>query len=488
MAFEPTPAGAEAKEGSRPAELNRSERTSLAVAAGLAAVLMLSAVASGGCWRDSQALVARRILEDYRKQASVRPLPPAGSIRVRLSPAGPDGESGSAQIEWAGPGYRETVSSAGFSTVRGIQAGRAFFTDVDGVTRVGSEPMLAELLTRSYFWRRAFLFEDRERATLSLGSADAATVSIHLRPLGGNDLLLAFDRRTSALKSVVSPRFRLEFDGPESYRDLSRLPVRADITWSGLPTRRLPDAQAGGWRGAFSRPAVEAEFSQGGGGIWIPARLGGATARLALDADATGPLRVSTDLARKAGLTGRRDVFGRVLAAGGTLQIGELTMSPLCVQIGETDADGIDAVAGGVLYRETVLEIDPAARRLRLHDPARWVVPEGFGRSPLDDDGDLPVAILSRSGRRVRLRAGTPSATALRLPTTAEGGLAPAAPALEGLVWGSFRLPPLPVRREPSLFDPAWGDDGAIGYPLLLEFHVVADMPHRWVYLKPRNR
>jgi hypothetical protein len=449
----------------------------------LAALLLLFALA---CGRDSQALIARRILEDYRKQASVRPLPPAGSIRIRLSPAGPaGGEGGTDEIEWAGPRYRETVTSAGFSTVRGIQARRAFFTDEDGVTRVGSEPMLAELTTRSYFWRRAFLFDDRERAKLSLGSADDATVSIELRPLGGNPLRLAFDRRTSALKSVASPRFRLEFDGPGSYRDLSRLPVRGDISWSGLPTRRLPDSEAGGWRGTFSQPAAEAKLTQSEGGISIPARVSGVEARLSVDASAAGPLRLSTELARRAGLTGRRDVFGRMLAAGATLEIAELTMPSLCVEIADPEAAGIDAVAGGVLYRETVVEIDPGARRLRLHDPARWVVPEAFGRSPLDDDGDLPVAILSRSGRRVRLQAGTPSPSALLLPTLEEGGLGSAAVPLEGLVWGSARLPPLPVRREASRFDPAWGDDGAIGYPLLLKFHVVADMPHRWIYLKP---
>ena len=442
-----------------------------------------------GCGRDSEALSAGRILEDYRRKAALRPLPPAGSIRLRLSAADPaGGEPGTEEIEWADGRYRDMVASAGVSTVRGIQARRAYFTDEDGVTRVGSEPILAELTTRSYFWRRAFLFEDRERARLSLGPADTSTVSVRLLPRGGNALVLVFDRRSSALVRVLSPRFHLEFASKSNYRDLSRTPVDGDVLWAGLPTRRLPDSAVGGWHESFSRPAAEVPFLQADGGISIPARISGVDARLSLDADSDGPLRISPELAKRAGLAGRRDVFGRLLSDGATLTIGPLSMPALHVEIGETGAPGIDAVAGGVLYRETVVEIDPEDRRLVLHDPALWVTPGGFGRSPLDDDGDRPVAILSRSGKRVRLRAGARAALPLLLPRAGSTGSGFGGPAtlFEGLVWGTLRLPPLPAARVASRFDPDWGDDGAIGYPLLLRFHVIADMPHRWVYVKPR--
>ncbi len=168
--------------------------------------------------------------------------------------------------------------------------------------------------------------------------------------------------------------------------------------------------------------------------------------------------------------------------------IGPLTMPALHVEIADPQIPGVDAVAGGTLYREMVVEIDPARQLLKLHDPALWVTPDGFGRSLLDDDGDIPVAILSRTGRRVRLRAGTRAASPLLLPprSASRYGLDPNAPVMTGLVWGTLRLPPLPVRLENAGFDPDWGDDGAIGYPLLLRFHVIVDMPHRWVYVKPR--
>ncbi|MGE5276945.1 MAG: hypothetical protein ACM3SU_08115 [Acidobacteriota bacterium] len=421
----------------------------------------------------------------------MRPLPPSGSIRLRLSPAGAaEGEGGNAVIEWADSVYRETVISAGVSTVRGIQAGKAFFTDEDGVTRVGSEPMLAELRTRSYFWRRAFLFEDRERAKLSLGPTDEKAVSVRLRPLGGNELTLFFDRTTSALAGAVSPRFHLVFEGPTRFRDLSKRPAIGEITWSGLPTRRLPDASVGGWHGRFSQPAAEAELIRTDGGISIPASISGVPTRLAIDADADGPLRVSPALAKKASLTGRRDVFGRVLAENAALQIGALSMPSLHAEILDLGSPGIDAVAGGVLFRETVVELDPSGGKVRLHDPARWVPPEGFGRNVLDDDGNVPVALLFRSGRRLRLRVGVPDASALVLPgdLASELEIDGRSPGLGGLVWGTLRLPPLPVHLAASRFDEDWGDAGAIAFPLLLRFHVFIDMPHRWVYLNPTGR
>ncbi|MGH9367639.1 MAG: hypothetical protein ACRD3M_08195 [Thermoanaerobaculia bacterium] len=447
-----------------------------------------AALLSSACGRDASTRVAQRVLEEHRIAASVRPLPEAGSIRVLLTAASPaGGEAGTVEIEWEGARYRETVASAGIATVRGIQAGKAFFIDEDGVTRVGSEPMLAELATRSYFWRRAYLFTDRERAKLSLGPTDEATLSLRLRPRGGNSLRLVFDRKTSALVAAVSPRFHLEFESPTRIGDLSRIPARGQIIWIGLPTRRLPDPAVGGGHGAFSQPYAEAELSEEAGGVSFPGTIRGVEARLAIDANRSGPLVISPAFARKAGLSGRRDVFGRLLAEGVSLRVGALAMTALHAEIAEPGSDGIDAVAGGTLFRETVVEIDPSGRRLRLHDPARFVPPEGFGRNVLDDDGNLPVAILYRSGRRLRLRAGVRMPSPLAFPSSVsrELGLDPRRSTLSGLVWGTLRLPPVPALPDAIGFDPEWGDDGAVGTPLLLRFHAFVDMPHRWIYLKP---
>ncbi|HEY7574079.1 MAG TPA: hypothetical protein VIB08_02880, partial [Thermoanaerobaculia bacterium] len=262
-----------------------------------AALLSVLALIAGGCGRDAASTIAGRVLESYRKAEGARPLPEAGSIRIRLSPAALEGGlTGSSEIEWEGLRFRETVESDGVRRVRGIQGGKAFLTDEDGVTRVGSEPMLAELITRSYFWRRAFLFADRERARLSLGPADESTVSLVLQPRGGHPLRLVFDRKTDRLRSVVSPRFRLDFEGPAKYRDLSGRPVVGEIVWTGLPVRRLPDPVVGGWRGMFSVAEAEAPLSLDARGPSVPAAVSGTEARLALDADVTGPLLVSPEL------------------------------------------------------------------------------------------------------------------------------------------------------------------------------------------------
>ena len=447
----------------------------------------LLVILAAACGKDSAVRVAERVLDDHRRKAAARPLPAAGSIRVRLLPSTPDAaEKGSLEIEWENGRYRETVTSAGATRVRGIQGGKAFFTDEDGVTRVGSEPMLAELVTRSYFWRRAYLFADRERARLGLGPTDERSASVRLRPRGGNEMLLSFERVSGSLQSVVSPRLRLDFESAARFRDLGAGGVIGQIAWTGLPTRRLPDPSVGGARGRFAQAPAEAEITEAADGISIGARIGGVAAALSVDAGQSGPLRLSPELARRAGLSGRRDVFGRLLGDGATLEIGSFTAPGLWYEIAEPGAPGIDAVAGATLYRETVVDIDPASRRLRLHDPARFAAPEGFGRNVLDDDGDVPVAILFRTGRPVRLRAGARDSSPLLLSpeAAAEFGADPKSRTLSGLVWGTLRLPPLPFRADDSRYDADWGNDGAIGFPLLLRFHTITDMPHRWIYVR----
>lgn len=453
----------------------------------MAASLLLAAVVSHGCGPNAGNRIAARILQDYGRHAGIRPLPSAGLVRARLLPVTEGAGAGALDVEWEATLYRETCSSAGVTTIRGVQGGKAFETDEDGVTRVGSEPMLAELVTRSYFWRRAYFFEDRERARLSLGPADERTVSVRLRPLGGNELQLVFDRNVRTLLAARSPRFRLDFSGPRTFRDRSRSdrPFSGEIVWAGLPTRRIPDATVGGWHGRFASPWAEAPLGGAPSGIRIPARVSGVDAVLAIDASEDGPLRVSSSLAEKAHLAGKSDAFGGIVAEGATLQIGAVSMPGIHAVIGETPP-GSDAVAGATLFRETVVEIDPSGHAVRLHDPARWVAPEGFGRVLLDDDGNRPVVTLLRSGRRLRLRAGVPAEAAVVLagPVAAELGI-DATGRLAGLVWGSLRLPPVPVRKDPIGFDPDWGDDGAIGDPLLLGLHVFLDMPHRWMYVRP---
>jgi len=180
-------------------------------------------------------------------------------------------------------------------------------------------------------------------------------------------------------------------------------------------------------------------------------------------------------------------VLGRRLARAGPLEVGTLSFPALWVQISDEIPEGADAEAGGVFFREAVVEMDAGEARFRFHDPARWTAPPGYFRGLLDDDGDRPVAILRQGSDTLRLRAGTGSASGLLLAPDSARRMALSTPgSVAGeLRWGTAPFPPAPVAVESAAFDSEWGDDGGLGFDVLLRFHVFWDMPHRWAYLRP---
>ncbi|HEY1434856.1 MAG TPA: hypothetical protein VGG65_05730, partial [Thermoanaerobaculia bacterium] len=300
------------------------ERTSnRGLALGLALATLLAA---SGCGESSPSRVASRALDRYRKASGVKPLPASGMINLRLTGTGAaSGASGKVEILWAPARFRETISSAGLTTVRGIESGRAYFTDQDGVTRVASDQVLRELQTRSYFWRRAWLFADREKAWLTPGSGDGrnGTVIFSLRPSGGNPLALTFSTADGALRSARSPGFALEFSSPTAWRDVSDpvAPVLGEVAWSGLPTGPIPETFVGGGRAHFSAGAQPVAFAQRGGALIVPAMLSGQSIRLAVDGARDGPVAVSPPLAARLGLVFATDVSGRAIAGGASLEV-----------------------------------------------------------------------------------------------------------------------------------------------------------------------
>jgi hypothetical protein len=404
--------------------------------------------------------------------------------------ASPSPAAGVEEVAWRRGRYLERTASAGATTERGIQGGKAYYVDEDGFTRVVSEPVLAELLTRSYFWRRAWLFEDHERARLSVGPADAATVSIRLAPTGGAfPLLLSFSRRDGRLVAVRSPRFNLDFTSPTRFRETSgrRPPVRAEITSVGLPTGPLPDTAVGGGCGRFTGVPAPLGFSRTpDGGIAFPAAVNGVPVTLTLDSAADGPLGVSPGVAARLGLSFAPDVFGRRVASGARLEAGGFSCEGIHIEALVTAPDGADGVVGGTLFRETVVEIDPRRARLAFHDPSRFVPPEQFTRVLVDDDGNRPATILRRAGEDVRLRLASPTGRAhLRLAPEAADRVGVDLPGtVSGFRWGGLALPGLSAVRETGVSSPAWGDDGTFGFPALLRFHSFLDMTYRWTYVR----
>lgn len=457
-----------------------------------AALLLLLPLLLATISCDSTSEIARRILDRHRTRARLKPLPAAQVVRLRLTaPEGNSAASGETEIAWYRTDYREEVTSAGVKTIRGIQGEKSYYTDEDGVTRVGSEPILRELLTRFYFWKRAYLFEDLQLARARPGPADDATVSVELLPKGGNPILLRFSRADYRLLAVRSPRFHLDFRSPTSFLDSSRAgrPVAATLLSTTLPTGSLPDAVVGPWSSRFAQPAAEAPFSGAPEDVVFPATIGRAVVKLRLDAARSGPVLLSPEMASKTGAAFMRDVFGRDVAAGVPLAIGALSYPGVHVERSASPIAGADAVVGATLFRETIVELDPASRRIRFHDPAVWPIPEGFARAVIDDDGNVPTAILGRKSERIRVIAGSAPGSALVLaPESAKRiGLDPAIPSAADVGWGPLDMAPIPVRQEAGNFTPDWGEDGELGIGILLRHHVFLDLHHRWIYLKPSS-
>jgi hypothetical protein len=199
---------------------------------------------------------------------------------------------------------------------------------------------------------------------------------------------------------------------------------------------------------------------------------------------------VSPGLGARLGLAFAPDVFGRSVASGATLEIAGALYRSLWVQQSEAIPPGADAMAGGCLFREAIVEFDAEAGRVRLHDPEGWVAPEGYFRIVIDDDDDRPVAILNRGSKEVRLTAGSDTgraAIALAAASAERVGVSDTT-AAGGFTWGVIHLPELPIAIAREEFFPDWGDDGKLGFLLLLRFHAFVNMPQRWIYVKAIER
>jgi hypothetical protein len=486
----------------------RSRRRGYALLPLAALMLVLGlGLAASACSRSDTRL-ASRILDDHRRTTRSRPLPISQVLEVALSSPGRPG--GVLRIEWDGRRYREATTSGGVSTTRGIQSGKAYYTDEDGVTRVVSEPVLAELTTRSFFFRRAYLFDDAERAKISLGPADASRVSLELEPHGGNPLRLTFDRATLRLVGASSTGLDLELTppvagSPSRWRDASRdgVPVEAELRHAGLPTDALADAAVGGWSADWPGDAATVDapmLDSPAGAVVVAGSIAGTPATIAVDGAVHGPVRVRPELAAKLRLTFAPDVFGRHIAGGARLEIAGWREPSIHVEITDDVPLGADAAAGAPFFRETIVEYDTPARRLRLHDAARWVRAEGYYRCIMDDDGDEPVAILQKRGERVRATAGatTPRAVSLlaggaeRFRLAGPSGAPAASGSVEGLHWGPAPLPPQDFEvlsgdaaRRFSASHPHV--EGTLSAGFLLRFRAIIDMAHRWAYLRPES-
>lgn len=131
------------------------------------------------------------------------------------------------------------------------------------------------------------------------------------------------------------------------------------------------------------------------------------TAALALDSSRARPLGDSDDPASPVG-----DIQGGFGIEFGPLAFSQLTAvvvpqrSLPCPE--RFEEVGFGGVIGADLFRRFVVEIDPAARRVRMHDPRTWSPPAGAASLPLSFRAGHPFVdtrVTLADGRTVDMRA-----------------------------------------------------------------------------------
>ena len=127
------------------------------------------------------------------------------------------------------------------------------------------------------------------------------------------------------------------------------------------------------------------------------------TRALGLDTRDARPLGDRDDPATPVGIVKSdfRWVFGPVALSGLTAVVVPEASMPCRERFDALDFAG---VVGADLFRRFVVEIDPAARRIRLHDPATWQPPAGAASVPLSFRSGhpfIPATITLASGQRI---------------------------------------------------------------------------------------
>jgi len=159
---------------------------------------------------------------------------------------------------------------------------------------------------------------------------------------------------------------------------------------------------------ATSAP-IDLPYRESAGLLLVKGRVDGTDASFVLDTGAPvtvlvngprlAPLALDTSKARKLGPADNPAVPVGIIKRGLTLQFGGLRLSELSAVVIEGsnmpcrerfEAAGFQGVIGADLMRRFVVEVDPAAQRIRLHDPAGWTPSATLGTLPLEFSGGLP--------------------------------------------------------------------------------------------------
>jgi hypothetical protein len=149
---------------------------------------------------------------------------------------------------------------------------------------------------------------------------------------------------------------------------------------------------------------IELEYREGKGGLVIlRGRVNGkadvdfildtgAPVTVLIDGTQTAALGLDSSRARPLGDPDNPGAPVGDIQDGHTLAFGPVTLSQVTAVVvpqkampcrEKFDEIGFGGVIGADLFRRFVVEIDPAARRVRLHEPAAWAAPQGAAAVPI---------------------------------------------------------------------------------------------------------
>ena len=303
----------------------------------------------------------------------------------------------------------------------------------------------------------------------------------------------------------------------------TRIPwlLPALVLWTGgcsaTPVARTrPKASFGG--GASSARVAMDDW--GGKLVGIPVTVNGVSADALLD---TGATRSVLEKAFAEGL--QVPLGGRCFASGVAGRQTGRTASGLRLAVGDFRLDGLEVwvldlshaedivgrrvpvVLGEDLFAQAVVEVDPAAHVVGIHDPERFAPPPGALRVALTETGGFrllevsleggpPVPVLLDLGSaapitlhpdywRTHLPLGD-RAVSTTLGTGVGGSREAGKCTLSSLGIAGVTLTGVPADLEterPTRL-PA-GASGFLGFPVLSRFHFFVDYPHQALWLVP---